>query len=128
MNWLEIERFASFPPMETVVQYRISQGEARELLDLRQQVANLEEYMLKGIAFRDGLQARIKLEQGNVDTLVESCEALQSRLAASEAKVAEYQEKADAIHKYLLEKKPEALMAVITELSLDSERRRAKEG
>lgn len=31
-----------------------------EIFALKQQVANLEEYMLKGVAFRDELQARVK--------------------------------------------------------------------
>jgi len=32
----------------------------RQLADEKQKVANLEEYMLKGVAFRDELQARVK--------------------------------------------------------------------
>jgi hypothetical protein len=38
-------------------------------------------------------------------------------------KLENFQEKADAIHRYLKEKKPDAILAVVTELSLESERR-----
>jgi len=46
---------------------------------------------------------------------------------ALEADLQRYQEKADAIHKYLSAKNNSALLAVITELSLDAERRAAQE-
>lgn len=48
-----------------------------------------------------------------------------ARLAALEADARRYQEKADAIHKYLTEKNNTALLAVITELSLDAQKRAA---
>ena len=40
-------------------------------------------------------------------------------------RIAELEEKADAIHRYLLANNTTALMAVITELSLDAEKRAA---
>ena len=43
----------------------------RELTDEKQQVANLEEYMLKGVAFRDELQARINEQNNLIDALRE---------------------------------------------------------
>ena len=39
----------------------------RNLEDEQQKVRNLEEYMLKGVAFRDELQARIKELEGAVE-------------------------------------------------------------
>ena len=43
MNWKEVERFAGFPPMEAVVEYRISQEEAKEILSLHSQCARFRE-------------------------------------------------------------------------------------
>jgi hypothetical protein len=45
--------------------------------------------------------------------------------AALRRDVERYQEKADAIHRYLIKKEDQPLLAVITELSLDSQRRAA---
>jgi hypothetical protein len=39
MNWQSIERFASFPKMETELEYRITQREAKEILALRADLA-----------------------------------------------------------------------------------------
>jgi len=41
MNWQSIERFASFPKMETELEYRITQREAKEILALRADLAAL---------------------------------------------------------------------------------------
>jgi hypothetical protein len=47
----------------------------RQLADETQKVANLEEYMLKGVAFRDELQAKIKRLEEAVEWAcsIESC-------------------------------------------------------
>ena len=49
MNWQSIERFASFPKMETELEYRITQREAKEILALRAALA-------AAIAERDALR------------------------------------------------------------------------
>mgnify|MGYP001605379112 CR=1 FL=1 len=56
---------------------------------------------------------------------VTAVSALEAKLEAMEREVLRYQEKADAIHKYLGAKEDSALLAVITELSLDAQRRAA---
>ena len=53
--------------------------------------------------------------------------ALEAKLEALEDEIERYQEKADAVHKYLAAKDTSALIAVVTELSLDAERRAAQE-
>ena len=45
MNWKEVERFSSFPPMEAVVEYRISQNEAREILAIRTDLDRAKELL-----------------------------------------------------------------------------------
>jgi hypothetical protein len=48
----------------------------RQLVDLQKQVDNLTEYMLKGVAFRDELQAKIKQLEEAISCSSENCSEL----------------------------------------------------
>lgn len=60
-----------------------------------------------------------------IDSILAHTESLAAQLREVQTEVARYQEKADAINKYVREEKFEAVRAVVTELVLDSERRAA---
>jgi len=54
-----------------------------QLADEKQKVANLEEYVLKGVAFRDDLQARVKELECQKKALQQVNEEIESRLCAT---------------------------------------------